>query len=173
MLAEEFRGRRIALGLSQASVAAAAAVSRTRYVRVEGAEVHTLSIAEATRIASVLGLDLSVRAYEGGYPLRDGAHARRLADFGRHVRPPLRFRREVPLPATAERVEQRAWDGEIVGRGCRTTLELEMRLRDSQAVARRVALKRRDDPSDGFCFSSPTRATTGGSSPSTRTPSAS
>lgn len=149
-LAEEFRERRIGLGLSQAAVAAAAGVSRTRYVRTEAGSVDTLSIAEATRLASVLGFDLSVRAYEGGDPLRDGGHARRLDEFARHVRRPLRFRREVPLPTTAQRIEQRAWDGEIDGTGRRTTVELEMRLRDSQAVGRRVALKRRDDPSDGF-----------------------
>jgi len=35
-------------------------------------------------------------------------------------------------------------------RGGRTTVELEMRIRDGQAVERRIALKRRDDPSDVF-----------------------
>ncbi len=148
--AEEVRDRRIELGLSQASVAAAARLSRPRYTKVEAARVGTLSIPEATRIASVLGLDLSVRVYPGGDPLRDGASAVRLQALGARVGRPLRFRTEVPLPASPDHPEQRAWDAEVRGAGLRTTFELEMRLRDAQAVERRIALKRRDDPPDRF-----------------------
>ena len=38
----------------------------------------------------------------------------------------------------------------ILGAGRRTGVELEMRLRDAQAAERRINLKRRDDPVDGF-----------------------
>jgi hypothetical protein len=34
--------------------------------------------------------------------------------------------------------------------GRRTAVELEMRIRDAQAVERRIELKRRDDTTDGF-----------------------
>ena len=110
----------------------------------------TLSIIEASRIASVLGLDLGVRIYPRGDPLRDGASAVRLEALGARVAPPLRFRTEVPLPRMPDHPEQRAWDAEVRGAGLRTTFELEMRLRDAQAVDRRIALKRRDDPPDRF-----------------------
>ena len=103
-----------------------------------------------SRIASVLGLELSVRVYPGGDALRDVASARRLDALGARVAQPLRFRKEVPLPASTDYPEQRAWDAEVRGAGMRTTFELEMRLRDAQAVERRITLKRRDDPSDGF-----------------------
>jgi hypothetical protein len=56
----------------------------------------------------------------------------------------------VPLPATGERWERRAWDAVIFGEGKRTAIELEMHLRDVQAVRRRHELKRRDDPTDSF-----------------------
>jgi transcriptional regulator with XRE-family HTH domain len=150
LLADEFRAQRLGLGLSQASVAAAARLSRSRYTRIEGAAVGTMTVMEAARISSVLGLELGVQAYPGGDPLRDGAHARRLHAFGGHVGRPLTFRREVGLPSVPGRVELRAWDGEVRGRGERTAVELEMRLHDAQAVERRIGLKRRDDPTDHF-----------------------
>lgn len=148
--AEEFRDARIELGLSQADVAEAARLSRTRYCRVESAGISSLSILEAARVAAVLGLGLSARLFPGGQPLRDEASARRLGSIAEHVARPLRMRLEVPLPSQPDRTELRAWDAEIRGAGERTTLELEMRLRDAQAVERRVALKRRDDPPDHF-----------------------
>jgi transcriptional regulator with XRE-family HTH domain len=150
VLADEFRTQRTALGLSQATVATAAGLSRSRYTRIEGGSVLTLSILEAARLASVLGLDLAARAYPGGGPLRDGAHAMRLDAFGRRVHSPLRFRTEVALVPRGGTDDQRGWDGEIRGAGERTTVELEMRLVDAQAVERRIALKLRDDPPDHF-----------------------
>jgi transcriptional regulator with XRE-family HTH domain len=148
--AEEVRERRIELGLSQLTVATAARLSRPRYTRIESARVHTLTIDEAARISSVLGLDLSVRVYPGGDPLRDGASAARLRTLASHVARPLRFRTEVPLPVRPDHLEQRAWDAEVRGVGARTTVELEMRIGDAQAVERRISLKRRDDPPDRF-----------------------
>ena len=109
-----------------------------------------LSIVEASRIAGILGLDLSVRLYPGQGPLRDEAHSSRLSRVLEHVRPPFRYRTEVPLPAQPLHSELRAWDAMITGAGRRTAVELEMRLRDGQALERRVALKRRDDPTDEF-----------------------
>lgn len=149
-LAEEIRDRRIELGLSQASVASAARLSRPRYTKVEAAKVESLSILEGARIASVLGLDLSVKIYPGGDPLRDAASVARLEALAGRIARPLRFRTEVPLPARGDYPEQRAWDAEVRGAGMRTTFELEMRIRDAQAVERRITLKRRDDPPDRF-----------------------
>ena len=147
-LADEFRDQRIGLGLSQLAVANAARLSRARYTRIEAGTIRTLSVVEAIAIASVLGLDLSVRAFPGGDPLRDGGQARKLDRFGRRVARPLRFRTEVPLPQRDDHHEQRAWDADITGGGERTTIELEMRIRDAQAVVRRYTLKCRDDPSE-------------------------
>ncbi len=110
----------------------------------------TLSIVDASRLAGVLGLDLSVRLYPGQGPLRDDAHTTRLSRVLGSVRPPLRYQTEVPLPALLLRSELRAWDAMITDSDTRTAVELEMRLRDGQALERRLALKRRDDPTDGF-----------------------
>jgi hypothetical protein len=57
----------------------------------------------------------------------------------------LRWKSEVPIPITGD---QRAWDAVVSGSGQgRVAIEAETRLRDIQALQRRVALKRRDDPS--------------------------
>jgi transcriptional regulator with XRE-family HTH domain len=149
-IGDEFREARLAAGWTQAQVAAACRMSRSRYTRIEAGSVASLSIDDATRIASVLGLDLSVRVYPGSGPLRDSGHAARLRRNLELVRPPLAARREVPLPARADRVDQRARDAMVAGDGRRTAIELEMRIRDAQALERRLGLKRRDDALDGF-----------------------
>src|SRR5881397_2300204 len=81
---------------------------------------------------------------------RDAAHAGRLESFLRQVAAPLRYRIEVPLPLAGDRAERRAWDATLLGHGERTAIELEMRLRDVQAMRRRIDLKRRDDPTEAF-----------------------
>jgi transcriptional regulator with XRE-family HTH domain len=147
---DEFRERRLALSLSQEHVASAARVSRNRYGLIENGRCATLTLAEVTRVASVLGLSGSLRIYPAGPAVRDGAHARRLARFLANVAEPLRFRLEVPLPRTTDFQELRAWDAVLFGHGQRTAVELEMRLRDVQAMRRRLDLKRRDDPTEVF-----------------------
>lgn len=151
MLGEEFRDKRVAIGLSQQQVAGAVGISRSIYTRIEGAKLQSLTIVVASRVAAILGLDLSVRVYPGGNPLRDAAQGERLNRVLVHVSAPLRSRTEVVLPQGPDHpFEQRAWDALITGRGQRTGIEMEMRVRDGQALERRIALKRRDDPVDAL-----------------------
>ena len=149
-LGEGLRNQRITLGLSQRVVASACGISRSRYTRMEGGTVESLGVLELARLASILGLDSVVRLYPGGLSIRDSGHARRLQAFLSLLAPPLRHRIEVPLPPSSGIPERRAWDAVLLGRGERTTIELEMRLRDVQATRRRHELKRRDDPSEHF-----------------------
>ena len=150
-LSDEFRHKRIAIGLTQVDVARSALVSRATYQRVERGGMLRVSLLDASRIAAVLGLDLSVRAYPGATPLRDVASLTRLARVLSHVSRPLTYGTEVPLPQAAGRSsEQRAWDAVVYGLGRRTSFEMEMRLTDAQALERRLELKRRDDPVDSF-----------------------
>ena len=76
-----------------------------------------------------------------GLPIRDAAHSLRLREFLALVRPPLTYRVEVPLPVMDDRPELRAWDAMLFGLGRRTAIELEMRLRDVQALLRRIDLR--------------------------------
>lgn len=130
-LADDLRERRVELGLTQQHVASAIGVSRSSYSRIEGGRAHSLSIVRASQIGRVVGLDVVVRAYPGPVPLRDSAHAQRLARVLRQVGPPLTARTEVPLPRQqGAPPEQRAWDAMVVGSGRRISIEMEMRLRD-------------------------------------------
>jgi transcriptional regulator with XRE-family HTH domain len=87
-LADEFRERRLALGESQAHVAEACQVSRPYYGRIENGAARSLTIADAHRVATVLGLSASIRVFPGGVPVRDVAHASRLAKFLGWAHPP-------------------------------------------------------------------------------------
>ena len=147
---DEFREWRLALGLSQSHVAAAARMSRGRFARIEAGRCPAITLADLNRIAAVLGLAASVRIYPAGPPVRDAGQARRLQTLLGWVTAPLNFRLEVGLPRSTERLELRAWDAMLFGLGMRTAMELEMRLRDVQALRRRIDLKRRDDPTDRF-----------------------
>jgi transcriptional regulator with XRE-family HTH domain len=150
-IADEFRENRVGAGLSQQRIAAAGRMSRSRYTRIELAHVRQLSIVDAAQLASVLGLDLSVRLYPAGDPLRDAAQARRLGLLLSHVAQPLEFRTDVPLPQRPDHpMELRAWDAVLWDRSGRTAVEVEMRIRDLQATTRRHAMKLRGDPVESF-----------------------
>lgn len=151
-IADEYRDQRVALGLTQAHVANAVGISRPVYSRIEAGDDRALGVVRAAQLASVLGLELSVRVFPGGVPMRDSAHAARLERLLATVSPPLTWRREVPLPGVAGTFERRAWDAMIMGLAKRTGIELEMRVRDSQALERRLRLKLRDDPVDQLLF---------------------
>lgn len=135
--------------MSQQKLADAIGMPRSRYSRLESGTLTNITVIEASRIASVLGLDLAVRVFPGGNPLRDGAHAAHLHAVIGTVAAPLWSRLEVPLPLRND-FDRRAWDAMIFGAEKRTAVELEMRIRDGQAVERRLSLKRRNDPTEGF-----------------------
>ena len=149
-IGEEFRERRLALAVSQAHVASACRMARDHYGRIEQGRAPNLGVGEIHRISAVLGLTPSLRLYPDGVPVRDVGHASRLAGFLGWCGPPLRHRVEMPLPSVEGRLERRAWDAVLLDGPRRCAIELEMRLRDAQAVRRRIDLKLRDDPVDVF-----------------------
>jgi transcriptional regulator with XRE-family HTH domain len=149
-IGDEFRERRLMLSVSQGHVASAARLSRTRYGLIERGRSTALTFDELHRVAAVLGLSPSCRLFPDGPPVRDVAHATRLASFLADVQPPLAHRIEVPLPLVEGRAERRAWDAVLFAGPGRCAVELEMRLRDVQALLRRIDLKRRDDPTESF-----------------------
>jgi transcriptional regulator with XRE-family HTH domain len=97
-IGEETRDARIQAAMSQAVLGKAVGLSQPQISRMERAQLRNLSVLDASRTASVLGLDLVVRLYPGGTPLRDAAQADRLRRILKHVRAPLTYRIDVPLP---------------------------------------------------------------------------
>ena len=145
-LGTEHRDARIAAGLSLRVAAAASGSSRSQLWRFERGEVDRVSLTDLGAWFSVLGLDLSIKVYPAGDPIRDRAQLALLERFRARLHPSLHWRTEVPLPIEHD---LRAWDAEISGRVpalWRARVEAETRIGDGQALERELALKLRDDP---------------------------
>jgi transcriptional regulator with XRE-family HTH domain len=140
-LGHDLREVRIGAGLSQAVVARAARLSPAQVSRIERADLPRVALDDLIRLAAVLGLKLSARAYPAGDPIRDSAQHALLERLRSRLHPSLAWRIEVPLPISGD---LRAWDGAIRGQEFVVGVEAETRLHDVQAIARRLALKKRD-----------------------------
>jgi transcriptional regulator with XRE-family HTH domain len=144
-LTGEFRNARLIAGLSQDDVAAALGISRSQYSRIERGRSVDLSIPMGCRVSAVLGLDLSVRTFPAGDPIRDTAHVALLERLRVLCHRSLVWRTEVPFPIPGD---LRAWDATIRGPSFRAAVEAETRFRDQQALDRRLSLKERDGDMD-------------------------
>jgi transcriptional regulator with XRE-family HTH domain len=142
----EIRSARVSLGMSLERAGRRAGVSPSQQGRIERHEIRHPTYEQVCRAARAVGLEASLRLYPSDDPVRDTGQLAVLARFEAILGPPLLMRREVPLPHAGDR---RAWDGRVLGGERPASIEAEARLHDAQAVARRVALKHRDDPGAG------------------------
>jgi transcriptional regulator with XRE-family HTH domain len=145
-LGQKLREARLDRSLSVDDVAAAVGISNAEVSRIERALSPRVPLITLSRIAAVVGLDLSARLYPGATPLRDAAHIELLGDFRAGLHESLRWAVEVPLPLPGD---QRAWDATVSGDGWRLGVEAETLPRDVQALVRRLQLKARDGGVDG------------------------
>jgi transcriptional regulator with XRE-family HTH domain len=145
-LGEEHRIARVGAGLSLRDTAAASGSSRSQLSRFERGAIDRASITDLGAWFAVLGLDLVIKAYPAGDPIRDRAQLALLERLRGRLHESLRWRTEVPLPIPGD---LRAWDAEVRGhrpKPWRARIEAETRITDGQALERRLALKLRDDP---------------------------
>lgn len=136
----ELRSARLSSGASQALVARQLGLSRSQLSRIERG-LAPLDLDLLIRAFAVVGMELSVRAYPAGEPIRDGGQLALLERFRRACHPSIRWQTEVPMPDPGD---LRAWD--LVGTvaGTRFACDGESRVRDLQALDRRLRLKSRD-----------------------------
>lgn len=144
-IGDDIRGARLDAGLSQAIAGSAADMSHAQFGRIERAALADLTFDQAGRAAAAVGLRLHARTYPDGDAVRDAAQLALLERFRARLPPGTRWRTEVPLPLPGDR---RAWDGVAERNGRRAGCEAETRLRDVQALDRRLALKERDGDVD-------------------------
>ena len=144
-VARELRLARTSAGLSLREVAAAAGVSHTKVWHIEHGRTPDVSVLDLAVIASATGLRLGLRLWPDGDPIRDAAHVQLLGRLRARLHPDLRWRTEVPISLPGDR---RAWDAAIAGIGFVIGVDAETRIRDAQAVVRRVNLKQRDGELD-------------------------
>lgn len=141
----ELRNARLDRDISEAGLAASLGISASQYSRIERGLTRGLSIEQATVLLGEVGLELSVRAFPAGEPIRDAGHVALLERFRARVHISVRVRTEVPFPKPGD---LRAWDVVLVGSDWRHGYEAETRPRDRQALERRLALKARDGDVD-------------------------
>ncbi len=141
----EFHDARVAASVSQESVGKAMGRSDAWVSWTESGANTSLSIEDATRLLACVGLDLSVRAYPAGRGIRDEGQLALLAALRARIHQRWEWRTEVPVPIAGD---PRAWDVVMRGPAVSIGVEAETRLRDVQAVDRRVMLKLRDSGLD-------------------------
>jgi transcriptional regulator with XRE-family HTH domain len=117
-------------------------ISHSEMSRIERGQAPWVTYETLVLIAAILGLDLPLRTFPAGGPVRDQAQLELLAKLRVLLPPGIVWRTEVPVRAPSD---PRAWDVVLGGRGWRVPIDAESRLRDVQALSRREALKRRDD----------------------------
>lgn len=129
------------LGLSYAAVGRDVGLSGVQVSRVARGLAPDLTIVQASQLLASVGLELSIRAYPTGRPVRDAAHLALLQRLRVRLHRSLHWQIEVPVAAGPD---LRAWDAVISGPGWRLPVEAETRLGDVQALTRRIGLKQRD-----------------------------
>jgi transcriptional regulator with XRE-family HTH domain len=140
-LRRDHHDARIAGGLSLRAVARAVGASHSEVRRFEIGDTAEPSLELMAACCAVVGLELALRAYPAGDPIRDRAHLALLERFRGRLHPDLRWQTEVPLPIAGD---LRAWDAEVRGATWRAWVDAETVVSDGQALGRRLALKARD-----------------------------
>jgi transcriptional regulator with XRE-family HTH domain len=144
-LIREFREARVGAGVSQDAIGKAIGRSDAWVSWTESGANASLSIVDASRMFACVGLDLVVRGYAAGRGVRDAAQLALIARLKPLVEPRWQWRTEVPIPIAGD---PRAWDVVLRAPEVSIGIEAETRLRDIQAVDRRVMLKLRDSGLD-------------------------
>lgn len=116
-------------------------ISSSQVSRIEHGTSAHVAYETLVALGAVLGLDLPLRAYPNGDSIRDAAQLALLARFRALLPATTRHRTEVPLDIPGDR---RAWDEVIDAATWSLPIEAESRLRDVQALKRRINLKCRD-----------------------------
>jgi transcriptional regulator with XRE-family HTH domain len=133
-------------GISQATVAAAAGISRAQVGHLERAELAAPNLEHIASVAAVLGLSLRMNLYPEGEPVGDHVQLRLLRAFRERIDPSLPWRTEVALPIAGDR---RAWDAVAIAPESWIGIEAISRFGAADGILRRANQKQRDDPRIG------------------------
>lgn len=135
----DLRNARRNAGISQAAMGAALGCSRQLIGAIEKGELQEAGCIQLARMGAVVGLDLPIRAYPAGSPLRDAGQLRLLERFRASIGDAWTWRTEVPVSPDA--LERRAIDAMLVRPPHRVGVEAVTRILDVQAQTRSILLK--------------------------------
>ena len=137
----DVRATRRAAGLSIREAAQSVGLDESAFGRLERFELEHPTVDQLALACASVGLELGVRAYLVGEPVRDAGQLRLLERFRARLAPGLPWATEVPLPSVGD---LRAFDGWTRADDATIGVEAETRLGDLQALERRALLKKRD-----------------------------
>ena len=143
---KEIRASRRRLGLSLTATGRHAGMSGWQLGRIERGTLELPTFDQLCRAARAVGLKPAFDLYPDGDPVHDRGQLALLERLEKVLAPPLRLRREVPIPLKGD---LRAWDGRTSDGERVASIEGEARLGDMQELSRRIARKQRDDPRAG------------------------
>jgi transcriptional regulator with XRE-family HTH domain len=138
IIGSEIRTARRMAGVSQDGLGGMVGLSGSEIGRVERAEAPWLSVIDASRILSAVGLELWAKAYPAGPPLRDAGHGKLLSAFEARLPVTVTTQREWPIPGG----RGQALDLLLRGLPLRTGVEAETVLEDEQGLQRDLNEKR-------------------------------
>lgn len=138
---QELHDGRIGAGLTLREVGDAIGRSHTEIGRIEHGLASHVPYETLALAAAAVGLELPLRLFPAGEPIRDKGQVPLLARLRSRLGTGLGWRTEVALQIPRD---LRAWDAAIIGPGWFVPVDAESRLHDVQALSRRLALKRRD-----------------------------
>lgn len=133
------RDARVAHGLPQAAVAGAMRCSRQAIGALERGRLDDVGVIQLARYCAAVGLDLSLRTFANGSPLRDAGQLRLIERLRRTVGDAWTWRTEVPV--TADPRDLRAIDALLANGPRRVGVEAVSRLTDTQGQVRPIVLK--------------------------------
>lgn len=96
-IGDELREARLRAGLSQRSVAGAAGLSRAELSRVERGVAPRVPYQTIVLVGAALGVDVPLRAFPSGDPVRDAAQLALLTRFRLLLPRSLRWQTEIPF----------------------------------------------------------------------------
>jgi len=140
-LGRELRECRLLASISQAKLARAVGVHQTTIGRIERGELVSVSLQRLAECFALLGHELWARSYVFGPSIRDAGQVRLLTRGRERCGGPWQWRYEVRVGGSDD---PRAWDAVISAGGTSVLFEAETRLRDVQALLRRLDGKLQD-----------------------------
>jgi transcriptional regulator with XRE-family HTH domain len=144
---DQLRDARVSEGISQAALAEQLGKTQAYVSMLESGKLSELSLVRLAEIASVLGLEPALALHRIGPPLRDKGHEALIARFRIRISPRWKIVREAPFPGEGD---PRFWDlllrhptEHYLG-----GVEAETRVRDLQALVRRMRQRATDGGAD-------------------------
>lgn len=138
---------RITLGISQAALASELGWSQSFVSRLDRNKVPQVSLLTVSMAASVLGLEPALTLHRIGPAIRDKGHEALIARLLRLLSPAWHVAREVPFPNPGD---PRFWDLMLRLTDFRLGVEAETRIRDLQALVRRMRERATDGGADAL-----------------------